>query len=242
MRSRKNNVRICVALVVGAIIAPGFRATEQVSSVMLVNSGGRDFLVAGQKSGMVYALDPDREGEMIWQLRVGRGSTVGGVQWGMAADGQNAYAAVSDLVRIPRQKENLADLHSNDLDPRMGGGLTAIRLSDGAKIWYAPGHPCEPPKAGCSPAQSAAVTAIPGAVFSGSVDGHLRAYSTEDGQVLWDFDTARDFTTINRSAGHGGSIDGPGAVIVNGMLYVNSGYARTGRMSGNVLLAFAAEP
>jgi polyvinyl alcohol dehydrogenase (cytochrome) len=213
------------------------------SSVVLANAGGRDILIAGQKSGMVYGLDPDREGEILWQLRVGRGSTVGGVQWGMAADGANAYAAVSDMVRIPRQKKDLADLRSNDLDPKIGGGLTSIRLLDGAKVWYAPGLPCEPHRAGCSPAQSAAVTAIPGAVFSGSIDGHLRAYSTEDGRVLWDFDTAREFTAVNGVGGaHGGSIDGPGPVIVNGMLYVNSGYARTGGMPGNVLLAFAPEP
>jgi polyvinyl alcohol dehydrogenase (cytochrome) len=207
---------------------------------MLVNSGS--LLVAGQKSGVVYALDPNRKGEIVWQIRVGRGSTNGGVQWGMAADAQNAYAAVSDVVRAPRKKTDLADLRNNDLDPEKGGGLHAIRLADGTEAWVAPGHPCNPPKTGCSPAQPAAVSAIPGAVFSGSVDGHLRAYSTEDGQVLWDFDTARDFTTVNGVPGHGGSIDGPGAVIVNGMLYINSGYARQGGMPGNVLLAFAPEP
>jgi polyvinyl alcohol dehydrogenase (cytochrome) len=212
------------------------------ASVMLVNRGGKNLLIAGQKSGIVYALDPDHKGEIVWQIRVGRGSTNGGVQWGMAADGQNAYAAVSDVVRTPRKKTDLADLRNNDLDPNKGGGLTAIRLTDGSKAWFAPGHPCDPPKAGCSPAQPAAVTAIPGVVFSGSVDGHLRAYSTEDGQVIWDFDTAREFATVNGVPGQGGSIDGPGAVIVKGMVYITSGYARQGGMPGNVLLAFAPEP
>ena len=94
------------------------------------------------------------------------------------------------------------------------------------------------PKPGCSPAQPAAVTAIPGAVFSGSVDGHLRAFSAEDGKVIWDFDTAREFPTVNGAKGHGGSMDGPGAVVVNGMVYVNSGYARQSGMPGNLLLAF----
>jgi polyvinyl alcohol dehydrogenase (cytochrome) len=211
------------------------------SSPMLVHVGGQDLVLVGQKSGMVYALDPDRKGEISWHLRVGRGSTIGGVQWGMASDGQNAYAAVSDMVRTPRPKKDSADLRSNDVDPNLGGGLTAIRLADGAKTWYAPGRPCETPKPGCSPAQSAAVTVIPGAVFSGSADGHLRAYATEDARVLWDFDTARDFATVNGIAGHGGSIDGPGPVIVKGLVYVNSGYVRTGGMSGNVLLAFTAE-
>jgi polyvinyl alcohol dehydrogenase (cytochrome) len=211
------------------------------SSAILVSAGGRSLLIAGQKSGMVYALDPDRKGEIVWQLRVGKGSTNGGVQWGMAADGQNVYAAVSDVVRQTRKTTDVADLRQRDLDPEKGGGLTAIRLADGAKAWYAAGHPCDPPKDGCSPAQPAAVTAIPGVVFSGSVDGHIRGYAAEDGRVLWDFDTARDFDTVNGVPGHGGSIDGPGAVVVKGMVYVNSGYSRQSGMPGNVLLAFRAE-
>jgi polyvinyl alcohol dehydrogenase (cytochrome) len=211
------------------------------SSAMLVNVAGRSLVLAGQKSGMVYALDPDKQGEIVWQLRVGKGSTNGGVLWGMAADGQNVYAAVSDLSRQARKPSDPADLRTNDLDPANGGGLTAIRLVDGSKVWFAPGHPCEPPKPGCSPAQPAAVTAIPGAVFSGSIDGHMRAYGAEDGRILWDFDTAREFQTVNGVRGHGGSIDGPGAVIVKGMVFVNSGYSRQSGMPGNVLLAFKTE-
>jgi polyvinyl alcohol dehydrogenase (cytochrome) len=210
------------------------------SSAMLVDEGGRSLLIAGQKSGIVYALDPDKKGEVVWQLRVGKGTTNGGVLWGMAADGRNAYAAVSDVSRQRRKPTDAADLRQNDLDPEKGGGLTAIRLMDGSKVWYAPGHPCDPPKVGCSPAQPAAVTTIPGVVFSGSVDGHMRAYAAEDGKVLWDFDTARDFETVNGAPGNGGSIDGPGPVVVNGMMYVNSGYARQSGMPGNVLLAFEA--
>ena len=211
------------------------------ASAMLVKTGGKNVLVAGQKSGVVYGLDPDREGETLWQLRVGKGSTNGGVLWGMATDGQNAYAAVSDIVRVAHKRSDTADLRDRDTDPSSGGGLTAIKLADGSKVWFAPGHPCDPPRAGCSPAQPAAVTAIPGAVFSGSVDGHLRAYSSEDGAILWDFDTARDFQTVNGVTGNGGSIDGPGPVVVKGMVYVNSGYSRQAGMPGNVLLAFGAE-
>ena len=85
------------------------------------------------------------------------------------------------------------------------------------------------------------MTAIPGLVFSGSVDGHLRAYAAEDGRILWDFDTAREFKTINGVSAQGGSLDGPGAVVVKGMVYVNSGYSRQAGMPGNVLLAFSAE-
>jgi polyvinyl alcohol dehydrogenase (cytochrome) len=201
------------------------------SSVLLEKlADGREVLFAGQKSGVVFALDPDRKGEILWQTRVGKGSAAGGVQWGMASDGQKIYAAVSDIARSKGQ-----------LDPKAGGGLTALRPTDGEKIWYAAPAPCEPPKPGCSPAQSAAVTAIPGVVFSGSLDGHLRAFSAEDGKVLWDVDTARDYQTVNGVKGYGGSLDGPGAVVVSGMVFVNSGYPRFGGMPGNVLLAFAPE-
>ena len=82
------------------------------------------------------------------------------------------------------------------------------------------------------------MTATPDAVFSGSIDGHLRAFATADGRLLWDFDTARDYQTVNGVAGKGGSLDGAGAVIVGGMVYVNSGYPRFGGLPGNVLLAF----
>ena len=82
---------------------------------------------------------------------------------------------------------------------------------------------------------------IPGAVFSGSLDGHLRAYSTSTGEVLWDVDTVRDYETVNGQLAHGGSLDGPGPVIAEGMLYVNSGYGQFGGMPGNVLLAFEVE-
>ena len=93
----------------------------------------------------------------------------------------------------------------------------------------------------CSPAQSAAVTAIPGVVFSGSMDGHLRAYAAEDGKILWDMNTMRPFETVNGVPGKGGSMDGPGPVVVNGMVFVNSGYSRFGGEPGNVLLAFGVE-
>jgi polyvinyl alcohol dehydrogenase (cytochrome) len=211
------------------------------SSVMLVKVGAKQVLIAGQKSGVVYGLDPDHQGEILWQLRVGKGSTNGGVEWGMASDGQNAYAAVSDVARKARRSADPSDLRDRDLDPNVGGGVTAIKLSDGTKAWFAAPQPCSPPKAGCSPAQPGAVTAIPGAVFAGSVDGHLRAYSSEDGKVLWDFDTARDFETVNGVKGHGGSIDGPGAIVVKGMVFVTSGYVRQAEMQGNMLLAFTTE-
>jgi|HubBroStandDraft_6_1064221.scaffolds.fasta_scaffold49549_2 polyvinyl alcohol dehydrogenase (cytochrome) len=212
------------------------------SSAILVRSGDRDMLLAGQKSGVVYALDPARKGEILWQIRVGKGSTNGGVQWGMATDGQNVYAAVSDLARTRVQSNDPAELRTSILDPNAGGGLYAIRIADGIKAWYAePQHTCPETRPGCSPAQPAAVTVTPGIIFSGSVDGHMRAYSSEDGTILWDFDTAREYSTVNGVKGHGGSIDGPGAVVVDGMVYVNSGYSRQNGTPGNVLLAFGID-
>jgi polyvinyl alcohol dehydrogenase (cytochrome) len=199
---------------------------------------GRDVLLAGQKSGVVYALDPDRKGEILWQTTVGKGGINGGVEWGMASDGQKVYAAVSDMVR---RSPPGAVLPGTALpDPKEGGGLTALRISNGEKVWHAAPPPCGP-QPGCSPAQPGAVTAIPGAVFSGSLDGHLRAYSTEDGRVLWDFDTARSYQTANGVSGKGGALNGAGPVIAGGMVFVNSGYSRQGGMAGNVLLAFEAE-
>lgn len=173
------------------------------SSMLLTKlPNGRDVLLAGQKSGVVYALDPDRKGEILWQTRVGKGGTNGGVQWGMASDGQKVYAAVSDLVRKAPPGAILQV--GMPPDPTLGGGLTALRIADGEKAWYAAPQPCGS-KPVCSPAQPAAVTAIPGVVFSGSVDGHLRAFSTEDGRVLWDFDTARDYQAANGVRGKGWS-------------------------------------
>ncbi|PWT98097.1 MAG: cytochrome C oxidase Cbb3 [Terriglobia bacterium] len=210
------------------------------SSVLLGKAeSGRDVLLAGQKSGVVYALDPDRKGEILWQVRVGKGGINGGVQWGMASDGPRVYAATSDVARGGANPDPL-DPGPLPLDPKQGGGLTALRVDTGDKVWYTAPAPCGA-RPGCSPAQSAAVTAIPGLVFSGSIDGHLRAYSAEEGRVVWDFDTVRDYQTVNGITGQGGSLNGPGPVIVNGMLFVNSGYARNGGMAGNVLLAFAPE-
>jgi polyvinyl alcohol dehydrogenase (cytochrome) len=137
------------------------------------------------------------------------------VQWGMASDGQKVYAAVSDIGKI--QPTDPLDVRRFILDPRVGGGLTALRTVDGSKAWHSAAPPCSAQApSGCSPAQPAAVTAIPGVIFSGSLDGHIRAFSAETGGLLWDFDTVRDFHTVNGVQAKGGSMDGPGAVVVNG--------------------------
>ena len=118
--------------------------------------------------------------------------------------------------------------------------MFALSLENGERIWHTPPPGCGIRKK-CSPAQSAAVSAIPGAVFSGSVDGHLRAYSTKDGALLWDFDSVNSYKTVNGVEASGGSLDGGGPAIAGGMLFVNSGYPVFGGMPGNVLLAFAVD-
>jgi polyvinyl alcohol dehydrogenase (cytochrome) len=209
------------------------------SSAILVSApNGKEILVAGQKSGMVYAFDPDAKGKILWQTRVGKGGLNGGVQWGMASDGQKLYAAVNDTSGV---MNTAGPVGGATFDPAKGGGLTALHLEDGSKAWFAPSHPCDPPRPGCSPGQSAALTLIPGVVFSAALDGHVRAFSTEDGEMLWDFDTAQTYSTVNGVPAHGGSIDGAGPVIAGGMMFVNSGYPRNGGMPGNVLLAFGPE-
>jgi polyvinyl alcohol dehydrogenase (cytochrome) len=152
----------------------------------------------------------------------------------MASDGEHVYATVSDAVidRTPTARV---------LNPKLGGGLTALRVADGSQAWRWQPAPCDAQRPNCSPAQSAAVTVIPGVVFAGSMDGHLRAHNAKDGTVIWDFDTVREYETVNGVPARGGAIDGPGAVVANGMVLINSGYTRQGGIAGNVLLAFGME-
>jgi len=207
------------------------------SPILVKASNGKRVLLVSQKSGVAHALDPDRAGAILWQTRVGHGSELGGIQWGSATDGTNMYAALSDIKFLAMEFMTGKKLV---VDPKSGGGLFALDVLTGKKVWAAAPASCGE-RLNCSPAQSAAVTAIPGAVFSGSVDGHLRAYAAGDGAVIWDFDTARDFATVNGLTAKGGSMDGPGPVIAGGMLYVCSGYGAWGGLPGNVLLAFSVD-
>jgi polyvinyl alcohol dehydrogenase (cytochrome) len=194
------------------------------SPMLATQANGRELLVIPQKSGMAYALDPDKEGAVVWEYRTGRGSGIGGV-WGGSVDQQNAYFGVSDyLTPTP-------------------GGLHAVSLATGQRVWYTP--PANPRLCGtapnCSAAQSAALTTIPGIVFSSSADGGVRAYSTVDGSVVWQFDTSREFQTVNGVQAKGGSMDTAGPTVAGGMLYVTSGVGGLVGRPGNVILAFSAE-
>lgn len=197
------------------------------SSPMLKDiGGGKRILVVAAKSGVTYGLDPDQGGRIVWKTVVNNGGTEGGVIWGGSSDAKNAYFALSDW---------------NPAKPEEGGGVVALDIATGKKVWSAP--PVKPAciaVKGCSAAQPGPTSVIDGAVFAGSDDGHMRAYSTTDGHILWDFDTNKDFQTVNSVKAHGGSIDGTGATIAGGMVYTNAGYSRIPVMPGNVFLAFSA--
>jgi len=195
------------------------------SAVLLNIAGGKQILVAGQKSGVVHAFDPDQDGRIVWQTRIGKGSTLGGILWGIAGHNGIAYVPLSD---IDRQK------------PESGGGMFAIAAATGKVLWQTP--PPKPAclgKPGCTAAQLAPPSLIDGLVFNGSMDGHLRAYEMSTGRIVWDFDATPEFPTTDGIRANGGSFSATGPTIVDGMLYVNSGYGGQG-MAGNILLAFSA--
>jgi polyvinyl alcohol dehydrogenase (cytochrome) len=202
------------------------------SPILVKGEDGKRVLLAGNKSAMLYAMDPDQDGKLMWQQKLGRGGTSGGILWGPAVDDRTIYAALTDQVPIGRGRE---------VDPNVGGGIVAVPIAGGDKRWSTPNPPCGDRKP-CSPTQAAAVTAIPGVVFSGSNDGHMRAYSTQDGKILWEYDTVREFTTVNGIKAKGGSINNGGPAVAGGMVFTNAGYSHhSGVIPGNVLLAFSAE-
>ena len=193
------------------------------SPILKTLGNGKRVLVAATKDGNVIALDPDRNGAVVWHTNVAPSdpsasgpnaflARLGGIVWGGASDGQNLYYG---LTR---------------------GGMTAVQLSTGEKLWYTPLA-----KPGTRVNNSAATTAIPGVAFVGGSDGRLHALSTKDGKILWEYDTAHEYETVNKVPAKGGAISAPGPTVVDGMLFIGSGYAVTGANSGNVLLAFTAE-
>ena len=196
------------------------------SPVLRTLPNGKQVILAGQKSGVIYALDPDDNGKKIWEVRVGAGGALGGIEWGFAADEQNVYVPVADVFGANRKP-----------------GLTALKIATGEKVWYVPAPPakCSWGTTRCNNSQSAAATVIPGVVFSGTVDGHLRAYSTRDGSIIWDVDTAVPVATVNGGETKGGTLDGGGPTVANGVLYANSGYGRIVGQAGNLLLAFTVD-
>ncbi len=188
------------------------------SPILKTLPNGRTLLIAGQKSGNVWAHDPDQKGAVVWRTALVNNTTEfgGKIVWGGAADEEAAYFGLGP------------------------GGIAAVQLRDGERRWFASLEPAAP--VAQHPGHEGALTAIPGIVFSGAWDGVLRALSTSDGKVIWEYNTVQDFKTVNGIAAKGGSLSVSGPTVAGGMLFAGSGYVgvRNG-MPGNVLLAFSAD-
>ncbi|SHF11682.1 outer membrane protein assembly factor BamB family protein [Streptoalloteichus hindustanus] len=199
----------------------------------IFSANGRKLVGIGQKNGMYHVFDA-HTGEVVWQRQLGKpwpNGGVGGIQWGASYDGKRLYVATWFA------------------DP---GSLFALDPATGRTLWETkhPANGCSTGGAAkhpevCALANTPAVSTSPGLVYEGSADGKMRAYSAENGKVLWEFDTIREFQGVNGLTGHGQGISGAGgAVIADGVLYVNSGYfGQYGRFyptdKGSVLLAFS---
>ncbi len=198
------------------------------SPVVTTTADGRGLVIGGQKSGWVYALDPDRGGELVWKRRVGRGGIMGGVHWGMALQGETLFVPISDRSVYPDDAHLPAQSGMHALDVDTGGPSWSHILEDqcGDVAWV------------CSPGISAAASAAPGIIAGGSLDGVMRIFSARDGEELWSFDTNRSFDAVNRVAAEGGAIESDGPVFGGARMFVTSGYDNFSQKRGNVLLAF----
>lgn len=185
------------------------------SMILKTLPDGHRVLIAAQKSGMVWAHDPDQQGKLLWKVQLVDKLALGMITFGGAADDQNAYFGLRS------------------------GGIAAVDLKTGEKKWFTP-LPGQK-SAGRWEGETAALTVIPGVVFSGGWDGILRALSTTDGKQIWEFNTHRDFQTANGVKANGGTMASAGPTIVGGMLYVGSGYQFGTGYPGNVLLAFSPQ-
>ena len=206
---------------------PGPDADFGASPILHTLASGRQLILAGQKSSQIYALDPDAGGKLVWSQRLSPGGPLGGVEFGMAADGATLYAPVSDIF-TPAAKPQLA----------------AIRIADGHVLWSVkpPVSTCDwKSKFFCAPGISQAISATPGLVFAGSLDGRFRAFEAATGKIVWETDTGRPVTTVSGAVASGGVLDGAGPTIAGGVVYLNSGYQGRSGTPGNVLLAYSID-
>lgn len=195
------------------------------SSPMLVKAGGRELVVTGNKSSIVYAMDPDT-GKTVWETpKLGSGSALGGVEWGTATDGRIVYAPLADPPGRGRP------------------GLVALDAASGHELWRfesPKGLPCNVPSGRCQPGFAQAATAIPGAVFSGAEDGRIRAFAP-DGRLLWEYDATAPLDTVNGvKQAPGGSLAMGGPTVAGGMVFLHSGYNGSAGPK-NLLIAFSPD-
>ncbi len=206
------------------------------STILAKRSNGKDILLAGQKSGTLWALDPDDQGKVLWKRDFGTGSPIGGIHRGIAFDGERVFAPIHNFPR-PDGK-----------DPNQTPALHGVKVDTGEVLWsYESPSDCGGDRStrvnNCkgSIGLSGAPTVIDGAVIQGSVDGYFRVFDAATGAVLFQYDTARSYETVNGVPGKGGSIDNASIVAANGYVFVNSGYGLMGgQTAGNVFLAFRA--
>ena len=208
------------------------------SSPMLIKmANGKDIIVAGQKSGQVYGLDPDKGGAKIWETRFGMGSALGGVEWGMAADRNNAFVAVNQ----GREQEGVTK--------GPGRSLNAVNLTNGATTWshVAPTGPgvCTWRPNCQGGGYSGPPSVANGVVYGVNIDGHIRAFNAADGKLVWDFDTgAQRYETVNGVKNQrGGNLDATGVTFAGDMAFIMAGFNGASSTSGpdNVLLAFTVD-
>jgi polyvinyl alcohol dehydrogenase (cytochrome) len=195
------------------------------SPILRTLPDGRQIIVAAQKSGNVFAYDPDHRGTLLWKTSLAEGSpsVEGLIVFGGAADEESGYF------------------------PLTTGGAAALELATGERKWITRFDVPGTDSAG-NPrpyGETAAGSAIAGVFFTGGWDGILRALSARNGKTTWQYDTVRKFETVNGVAGTGGSMGAPGPTIAGGMLFVGSGYLSNPgpgeAYPGNVLLAFGVE-
>jgi polyvinyl alcohol dehydrogenase (cytochrome) len=228
------------------------------SPILFHLKSGKDVVLAGQKSGSVYGMDADT-GRLLWTTKVGSGSALGGIEWGMAADDRRLYVAVSDIINLMDEAlkaQGKAETVEGETAGPAKSGLYALEPATGKVLWATPSPKADCHYAGdqsrarvpgvCIRAQSAAPSVIPGVVFSGTTDGWFRAYDAATGKIIWEHSTtAQTYDTVNQVKGQpGGSIDGLGAAAAGGMVYVMSGFngaSRTGGNPVNVLLAYSVD-
>jgi len=201
------------------------------ASSILIDLGDRDILVAGQKSGSVYGINPDN-GEIIWSKVVSGGGTQGGIHFGMASEGDVLYVPLNDMKDTLDGKVWLnrkPGMHSLDTET---GNILWSKITD---------TECKEIDINCDPGISAAVTAIPGAVIAGHLDGMIRVYDKDNGDILWSFNSLGDYESISGTPASGGSFSGSGPSIRNGYMAINSGYGIYNHMPGNALLLFTID-
>ena len=200
------------------------------SAIITTDKNGIERILVGQKSGMVYALDPDNNGKILWQTRVGSGGTMGGVHWGLSADNEEVYVGISDLPT----KNPFAQGKPNP-------GVSALELNSGNKLWhYRPKLNCKKDdKFLCFNGVSAAVSSSPGLVYAGSLDGIAHILSAKTGKLLWQYDTKLTVKTMNGIKGFGGAIEADGPIIADDELFITSGYDKWGEKPGNLLMVFS---